>query len=162
MTAEQRLDDLTDELVEAFQAISERLSDNDQKRAVLERNASIAAERFQRLVLRDELLVAVVHAPELGITYTAHRGGGAEKNGAPIRVSDTVDVRNALVATGLSYHRNESGFEDNTRRIAAIVPECRDLRRLGSAQLDLCLTACGTYDAYWEMYLSTRRTSPRR
>ncbi len=105
------------------------------------------------LSYRDELLLGVVHAPVLGDTYSAVRGGGAWRNGEPISVTRTADLRNALVATGLSYRRNEDGFEDNTERLATIVPMCRDLRRLGSAQLDLCLTASGTYDGYWEMYL---------
>ena len=93
------------------------------------------------------------HAPALNHTYTAVRGDGARRNGEPIAVTRTEELRHALVATGFSYHRNEPGYEDNVDRIARMVPLCRDLRRLGSAQLDLCLTAAGTFDGYWEMYL---------
>ena len=102
---------------------------------------------------RGELLLGVVHAPALGDTYTAILGQGAWRNEQRLSVTGTSDLRDALVATGLSYQRNEPGFEDNTARFGRIVPLCRDLRRLGSAQLDLCLTASGTYDGYWEMYL---------
>lgn len=105
------------------------------------------------LSYRDELLLGVVHAPALGDTYTAVRGGGASRNGTPIAVTTTEDLGDALVATGLSYRRNEPECEDNIDRIARMAPLCRDLRRLGSAQLDLCMTASGTFDGYWEMYL---------
>jgi myo-inositol-1(or 4)-monophosphatase len=50
--------------------------------------------------------------------------------------------------------RNEPGKDDNLARIASVLPRCRDLRRLGSAELDLCSVAAGIYDAYWELYLA--------
>jgi myo-inositol-1(or 4)-monophosphatase len=109
------------------------------------------------LSYRDEIVVSVVHAPALGdggVTYTARRRGGAHRNGEPIAVSETHALRDALLATGFSYHRNEAGYDDNTTRVARVVPLCRDLRRLGSAQLDLCLVASGTFDGYWEMHLA--------
>ncbi len=99
---------------------------------------------------RGALQLGVVHAPVLGHTYAARLGGGARRNGEALRVSATRDLGDALLATGLSYDRNEPGRDDNTARIARVVPACRDLRRLGSAQLDLCLTAAGSLDGYWE------------
>ena len=65
----------------------------------------------------------------------------------------TSEVADALLATGFSYNRNEPGRDDNSARLARVLPLCRDLRRLGSAELDLCLTAAGVYDGYWELYL---------
>ena len=62
-------------------------------------------------------------------------------------------IEDALLATGFSYNRNEPGRDDNTRSVAHVLPRCRDLRRLGSAELDLCLVASGVYDGYWERYL---------
>ena len=98
-------------------------------------------------------LVSVVHAPALGHTYTAIRGGGAQRNGEPIRVTGTDELAAALLVTGFSYNRNEPGRDDNSGRLAKMLPLCRDLRRFGSAELDLCQTAAGIFDGYWEMYL---------
>jgi myo-inositol-1(or 4)-monophosphatase len=107
----------------------------------------------------NEPVVGVVHAPALGETYVAARGLGAERIGPdgarhPVRVSATTDLADALLATGFSYNRNEPGRDDNAGRLARVLPHCRDLRRLGSAELDLCLTAAGAYDGYWELYLA--------
>jgi myo-inositol-1(or 4)-monophosphatase len=105
------------------------------------------------LVWRGTPVVGVVHAPALQTTFLATRGGGAVRDGATLRVSDTGDLSDALVATGFSYNRNEEGRDDNVERLRRLLPECRDLRRLGCAQLDLCMTAAGHFDAYWELYL---------
>ena len=99
-------------------------------------------------------VVGVVHAPALGKTWAAAAGCGATLNGRPIRVSRTADVADSLVCTGFSYVRNEPGRDDNVERIRRVLPRCRDLRRYGSAQLDLCMTADGTWDGYWELYLA--------
>lgn len=106
------------------------------------------------LVERGEPVLAVVHAPVLGHTYTAVRGGGAQRDGATIRVTATQDLADALLATGFSYDRNEPGHDDNSGRLARMLPRCRDLRRFGSAELDLCFVADGRFDGYWEMYLA--------
>lgn len=105
------------------------------------------------LAFRGEPVLGVVHAPELDRTYGAARGLGAHCNGERLQVSRTAQVTDALVCTGFSYNRNEPGAESNLERLARVLPHCRDLRRLGSAELDLCLTAAGTYDGYWELYL---------
>lgn len=101
-----------------------------------------------------EVVLGIVHAPELGTTYCAARGVGAYRDGVRIRVSRTAALDDALIATGFSYNRNEPGRDDNVARLERVLPRCRDLRRLGSAELDLCSTACGIYDAYWELYLA--------
>jgi myo-inositol-1(or 4)-monophosphatase len=98
--------------------------------------------------------VGVVHAPALGRTWAAATGLGATRDGAVIRVSQTDELADALVATGFSYARHQPGHEDNVDRIRAVLPACRDLRRYGSAQLDLCLVADGSMDGYWELDLA--------
>jgi myo-inositol-1(or 4)-monophosphatase len=110
------------------------------------------------LAHRGDPVVGVVHAPALGETYEASRGGGARRTLADgavraLEVSATDAFADALLATGFSYNRNEPGRDDNSGSLAAILPHCRDLRRLGSAELDLCLVAAGSYDGYWERYL---------
>lgn len=111
------------------------------------------------LARRLEPVVGVVHAPALGETFVGARGGGAVREFADGRrqrlaVSATAEFADALLATGFSYNRNEPGRDDNARHVAAILPHCRDLRRLGSAELDLCYVAAGVFDGYWERYLA--------
>lgn len=111
------------------------------------------------LAYRDVPVVGVVHAPALGETFLGARGLGARRLFADgreqvLQVSRTHDFADALLATGFSYNRNEPGRDDNSGHIAAILPHCRDLRRLGSAELDLCYVAAGSYDGYWELYLA--------
>lgn len=98
-------------------------------------------------------LVGVVHAPRLGHEWCAARGRGATKDGVPIAVSRTAELADALLSTGFSYVRDEPGRDNNVERIRTVLPRCRDLRRYGSAELDLCLCADGTVDGYWELYL---------
>ena len=105
------------------------------------------------LAYRDEPVLGVIHAPALDVTFSAVRGGGAYRNGERVTVSSTAKLADAVICTGFSYDRHEPGVEDNSARLSKILPLCRDLRRLGSAELDLCLTAAGNCDGFWEMYL---------
>lgn len=97
--------------------------------------------------------LGVVSAPALGVTWAAERGGGATRNGAPCRVSSRGELRDALCATGFPYDRWTSA-EDNLREFAAFLKRVRGIRRCGSAAIDLCLVADGTYDLYWEQKLN--------
>ncbi len=106
------------------------------------------------LVWRGTPVLGIVHAPVLAQTFTAVRGGGAQRDGRPITVSKTALLADAMLATGFSYVRNEPGRDDNSGRLARVLPLCRDLRRFGSAELDLCHVADGRFDAYWELYLA--------
>ncbi|MFM1871160.1 MAG: hypothetical protein RL398_582 [Planctomycetota bacterium] len=110
------------------------------------------------LAWRGTPVVGVVHAPALGESFAVTAGGGAwlttaDGHRSALRVSATAEVADALLATGFSYHRNEPGRDDNLARIGRVLPACRDLRRLGSAELDLCYVAAGRLDGYWELDL---------
>lgn len=93
-------------------------------------------------------LVGVVHDPLRDETFSAVRGAGARLNGAPLAVNDPVPLERALIATGFGYDA------EHRRRQAAIVaellPRVRDIRRAGSAALDLCAVAAGRVDGYYE------------
>jgi myo-inositol-1(or 4)-monophosphatase len=114
------------------------------------------------LVHRGQPLVGVVHAPRLGETYWGAQGAGAFLAGdAPggrdsadrrLRISETTELADAIVATGFPYRRNQLA-NDNVGNFARLVLEVRDLRRFGSAALDLALCAAGRIDAYWELHL---------
>ena len=93
-------------------------------------------------------MVGVVHASVLAETFAAVRGGGARLNGADIAVSATTELANALVATGFSYRAAMRAAQGALAH--HVLPRVRDIRRLGSAALDLCFVACGRCDAYYE------------
>lgn len=93
----------------------------------------------------------------LQTTYSAHRGGGATMSTSDGTVSDLVSnsvttVSMALVATGFGYDARRRKVQG--RLIAEILPQVRDIRRIGSAALDLCMVATGRVDAHFEHGLS--------
>jgi myo-inositol-1(or 4)-monophosphatase len=97
----------------------------------------------------DGVVVAgVVVDPSHGETFAATRGGGATRNGAPIRVSDPASLAHALVGTGFSY--SPARREKQGAVVARVLPRVRDIRRTGAAALDLCWVACGRLDAFYE------------
>jgi len=91
----------------------------------------------------------VVYDPVHDELFSAWEGGGAYLNGSPIHVSATGDIGIAMVATGFPYDR-QNPEKNNIRQFAAVSPRVQGARRLGSAALDLCYTACGRFDGYWE------------
>ncbi|WP_287123912.1 inositol monophosphatase family protein [Chromohalobacter sp.] len=95
-----------------------------------------------------KLRLGVVHAPFLGETFTTLRGEGAWLNGEPIEASDARELDRSLVATGFPYRRDARA--PLLRRLTGVLARCRDIRRNGSAALDLCHVACGRLDAYYE------------
>jgi myo-inositol-1(or 4)-monophosphatase len=89
-------------------------------------------------------------------TFHARVGGGAHVRNAgddtAIRVSAVDVLMQSLVATGFGYLPAVRGRQGQV--LAAILPEIRDIRRAGSAALDLCAVARGTVDAYYEAGLN--------
>ncbi len=83
-----------------------------------------------------------------GTVYSAARGGGATRDGAPIRVRPVAPMAERLFLTGFQYQQVVRQIQGAS--VARLVAEVRDIRRLGSAALDLCAVAAGTADAYVE------------
>jgi myo-inositol-1(or 4)-monophosphatase len=105
------------------------------------------------LAIDGAAVVGVVHAPALQQTFTAFRGGGALLNGSPIAVSGIATLADALVATGFPYARRtlaRNNLAEHNRVLMAV----QATRRVGVASLDLCWTAAGRWDGYWEQHLS--------
>jgi myo-inositol-1(or 4)-monophosphatase len=103
---------------------------------------SIAAEHDGQIV------VGVVHDPMHRDVFQAMRGRGATRNGDPIQSSASDDLSTALVGTGFSYERDRRRRQ--AKVLVDVLPAVRDIRRMGSASVDLCSVACGRIDAYYE------------
>lgn len=101
-----------------------------------------------------ETVAGVVEIPMLRETFTALRGDGAFRNGEPIRASSAVSgggpvsLDRALVATGFGYAAQRRAVQGAI--VADLLPRVRDVRRGGSAAIDLCSVACGRVDGYFE------------
>ena len=96
--------------------------------------------------------VAVVYDPLRDELFEAVRGGGARRDGRPIRVSAEAALGRALLATGFAYDVRYSET-DNLDLLARAVKSAGGVRRDGSAALDLCYVACGRFDGFWELKL---------
>jgi myo-inositol-1(or 4)-monophosphatase len=106
------------------------------------------------LVAYGEPVVGVVDAPILGDTYWARRGGGAFRNGEAIRVSDR-PVTSAICATGFPFRAKRDRLDEYLPTFERALRAFEDLRRAGAASLDLCWTAAGVLDGYFEQALGT-------
>ena len=93
-----------------------------------------------------------VHNPASGETWTAAVGQGATLDGAPVVAPPPPAPDQALVATGFGYRPAQRRRQAEV--LAALLPQIRDMRRLGSAAVDLCLVASGRLDAYYEQGLN--------
>ncbi len=96
----------------------------------------------------DGLLAAVVLDPSRDELFTAARGGGAWRGPERLQVSEASELATSLVATGFAYLAQARA--EQARILRHVLPRVRDIRRFGSAQLDLCWTAMGRHDAYFE------------
>ena len=105
------------------------------------------------LVNREPVAGAVV-APALHTTWAGSRESGTSRSGSDCRVSETAELSEALLATGFPYRGRDVAPSNNFDSFVAVKRKCRAVRRCGSAALDLCLVADGTYDAYWERGLN--------
>jgi myo-inositol-1(or 4)-monophosphatase len=99
-----------------------------------------------------EVIAGVVLDAVHGELYTAARGHGARCNGEPIACSDQTDVADALLATGFGY--DPARRRAQAQLLVELLPRVRDIRRMGSAAMDLCHVARGRVDAYFERGLS--------
>jgi myo-inositol-1(or 4)-monophosphatase len=105
-------------------------------------SVSIAVE------VNGEVVVGVVHDVVHGETFTATRGGGAFRDGKPLRVVGPDTLATALIGTGFGYAADLRIKQ--ARRLTALIGSVRDIRRAGSAALDLCWVGAGRLDGYYE------------
>jgi myo-inositol-1(or 4)-monophosphatase len=96
--------------------------------------------------------VGVILDPLRGELFTTRAGEEALLDGRPLRPSARTDVGTAMVATGFGYDARVRASQAVV--VARLLPQVRDIRRLGSAALDLAWTAAGRYDVYYEFGLN--------
>jgi myo-inositol-1(or 4)-monophosphatase len=97
----------------------------------------------------------IVYNPILNELFYAESGKGAYKNDKKIKVSNFSDFQRALIATGFPYSSADNKDDLNwvVDKLSKILPKCQDIRRFGSAALDLCYVAEGKFDGYYEINL---------
>jgi myo-inositol-1(or 4)-monophosphatase len=105
------------------------------------------------LEFKNEIITGLVFDPVRNEMFTAVRGEGAELNGNPIFVSRETKIDRSLLATGFPYDIRESEI-NNLDHFSRMAKKAQAIRRCGSAALDLCFTACGRFDGFWEMKLA--------
>jgi myo-inositol-1(or 4)-monophosphatase len=105
------------------------------------------------LMHQGEIITAVVNDPSRDELFRAERGKGAFLNDKPITVSENKDMAQCLLATGFPF-KNKHQTDLYLQAFAALFDQISDMRRTGSAALDLSYIACGRLDGFWEMILN--------
>lgn len=104
------------------------------------------------LLDKKEVIAGIIYDPYLDEMYFAVKGKGAYLNEQPIHVSNAKSMNESLIAIGTSpYYKNEAA--DNFKTFEKIYMDCQDIRRTGSAALDLAHIACGRIEGYLEKKL---------
>jgi len=104
----------------------------------------------------DEPLAGAVVAPALGLSWSGSAKHGSQKNGQPCHVNHTARLADTVVTTGFPDRRgtNAGPGERRAMQHLKVLQTVRDVRRCGSAAVDLCMVASGTYSVYWLRKLS--------
>lgn len=95
---------------------------------------------------------AVVFDPLRGELFTASRGRGAQLNGTRIRVNNLPDMGGTILATGFPF-KNKTHIPAHSAMLTGLLAEAADIRRTGSAALDLAYVAAGRFDGFFEIGL---------
>lgn len=104
------------------------------------------------LLDKKEVIAGMIYDPYLDEMYFAEKGKGAYLNGKLIHVSHAKSMRESLIAIGTCpYYKEEAA--DNFKTFEKIYLDCQDIRRTGSAALDLAHIACGRIEGYLEKKL---------
>ncbi|WP_413110886.1 inositol-1-monophosphatase [Thaumasiovibrio sp. DFM-14] len=104
------------------------------------------------LKMRGRIEVACVYDPMRNELFTATRGQGAQLNNQRIRASQPRDLTGTTIATGFPFKAKQH-TESYMNILGSVFADCVDIRRTGSAALDLCYVAAGRVDGYFELGL---------
>ncbi len=105
------------------------------------------------LMGQGKVILGIVYEVVLDRAFTAIKGLGAWENDKPVLVKPTKNLIEAIVVTGFPYNRNQD-IDKNLAILKFCILNCRGLRRLGSAALDLVYVATGKIDIYYENSLN--------
>lgn len=104
-------------------------------------------------VVEGKTVVGVIYDPIRQELFEATAGGGAFLNGERLAVSSVASPLHALVCTGFVYDRGEA-LRTPLQMFEKVINEVQAVRRDGSAAIDLAYTACGRFDAFYELNLN--------
>lgn len=99
-----------------------------------------------------EVVCGAVYQPYADEMFYAAKGEGAYLNGEQIRVSGAVSMKDSLIAIGTTPYEREYA-DQNFALFKKIFLDCQDIRRIGSAAIELAYVACGRLDAFFEQNL---------
>ncbi len=102
---------------------------------------------------KGKIITGVILDPLRKELFSAEAGKGAFLNNMPIRVSPVTDVAHSLIATGFPFRKKDS-IDRYLELFRNIFSRVSDIRRAGSAALDLAYLACGRCDGFFELGLS--------
>ncbi len=104
------------------------------------------------LCSEGRVINGIIYCPFSDELFTAALGKGAFLNGAPIHVSRAAQLKDSLVSVGTTPYERQ--YADHTFEIMKqVFLHCQDIRRSGSAAMDLAFVACGRLEAFFEMNL---------
>jgi myo-inositol-1(or 4)-monophosphatase len=102
------------------------------------------------LAREGKIVAGLVHNPATGDTYAAEKGQGAYLNNRRLRVAARRNISECLIGCGIPHIGKSKEHPRFQADLKAVMARAGNLRRLGSAALDLCFVASGSYDGFWE------------
>lgn len=102
---------------------------------------------------KGEITLGIVYDPFREDVYHAQKGKGSFLNGSPIHVSEAETLSETMIAVGTSPYDRELA-EENFKRIRRVFDSAQDIRRTGTAAMDLVYVACGRTGGFFEPRLS--------
>ncbi len=101
---------------------------------------------------KGEIVAGAVYDPNRKEMFLAEKGGGATLNGEKIQVSKVGRVKQSMLSTGFAYNVGNAK-ENNLNHFKNFIMNAQAVRRDGVAAIDLCYTAAGRFDGFWEIDL---------
>lgn len=101
---------------------------------------------------KNVIELGLIYDPIRQELFTATRGQGAYLNSRRMRISSIHKIEKALIGTGFPF-RNKDNIKPYLKSFENVLTHCGDIRRAGSAALDLAYVACGRLDGFWEANL---------
>ena len=105
------------------------------------------------LEYKKQIIIGVIYDPQKGELFTAEKGKGAFLNKHRISISAVTDLKDSLITTGFPFRKKEI-IAEYLKLVSEYFLKVSDLRRAGSAALDLAYLACGRCEGFFEIGLS--------